>query len=231
MAHTIRKVRSVAALTLALALAAGPAFAASTAQPVTRSDPNRSLDTEHVPVVERTDYVFDAMTGPSGLVPGEADRLAGWFDGLDLGYGDTVTLDTSGAWHPAVAADKIASVVADYGMLVSHEALPANVGHPAAGSIRVIVSRATAHVDGCPDWSIGNTPTHNNTTTSDFGCAYVADYAAMIANPQDLVAGVRHGHGSDAMVSVKAIKAYRDATTTGANNALKNESSQSGGSK
>jgi pilus assembly protein CpaD len=222
MAHLLRTVSSAAALTLALALAAAPADART-------SVPNRSLDTEHVPVVSRTDYVFDALTGPAGLASGEAQRLSGWFDGLGLGYGDTITLDISGSWHGGAATDAIAHVASDYGMLISNDAAPVTVGHPSAGSIRVVVSRSVASVPNCPDWSIGNTPTHNNTTTSNFGCALTANMAAMVANPQDFVSGPRAYRGSDANVSIKAIKAYREATATGANNAIKSESSKSAG--
>ena len=38
----------------------------------------------------------------------------------------------------------------------------------------------------------------------------------MIANPEDLVVGQDGNRTADAMLSVKAIKSYRDATTTGA---------------
>jgi pilus assembly protein CpaD len=218
MAHPLRTIRSAATLALALALSATPALARP-------SEPNRSFDTVHVPVISRTDYVFDALTGPAGLVPGEAARLSGWFDGLGLGYGDTITLDTSGSWHDGPAADAIAHVAADYGMLLANEGAPVTVGHPPAGSVRVVVSRSTAMVPNCPDFGIGNTPTHNNTTTSNFGCASMSNLAAMVANPQDLVSSSRGYRGADAAVSIKAIKAYREAATTGANNQLKTVSS------
>jgi pilus assembly protein CpaD len=221
MASPFRTVCSTATLTLALAFSGTPA----TARP---SPPNRALDTVHVPVVSRTDFVFDALTGPTGLVRGEAARLAGWFDGLNLGYGDTITLDTSGAWRDGSAGDAIAHVAADYGMLLSKDPAPITVGRPPAGSVRVVVSRSTASVPDCPDWGIGNTPTHNNTTTSNYGCALTSDFAAMLANPQDLFAQPRAYRGTDPMVSVKAIKAYREANTTGANNTIKSESSKGG---
>jgi pilus assembly protein CpaD len=222
MASPFRTLCSAATLTLALTIAAGAADAR-------KSAPNRSLDSVHVPVISRTDFVFDALTGPTGLVPGEAQRLSGWFDGLGLSYGDTITLDTTGAWRDGGAADGIARVASDYGMLLSAEPAPVTAGHPPAGSIRVVVSRSTAAVPNCPDWGIGNTPTHNNTTMSDYGCATATNMSAMLANPQDLV-GDPHGYRtSDAMISVKAIKAYRDASTTGANNTLKNESSKNAG--
>lgn len=223
MAHNIRNLCSTA-IALAIVMTAAPAEARKSSVP-----DNRTLDTQHAPVVSRTDFVFDAVAGPSGLARGEADRLSGWFDSLALGYADTITLDTSATWHNTAPADAVAALVASYGMLISHDGAPVTVGHPPAGSIRVVVSRAVARVDGCPDWSVGNTPTHNAATPSNFGCAYMTNIAAMIANPQDLVQGRQSRPGNDAATSVKAIKTYRDKPPTGAND-LKAESSKAGGS-
>ena len=64
---------------LALALPPG-ALAGAPAATV-----NRSMESVHQPVVSRTDYVIDVQAAPNGLAPGEADRLTGWFDGLNLG--------------------------------------------------------------------------------------------------------------------------------------------------
>ncbi len=191
---------------------------------------NRSMESVHQPIVERTDYVIDVNAGPGGLAMGETDRLAGWFDGLDLGYGDTVKIDDPMGWRGGAAQDAVAGVVARYGMLVSHEPAPVTAGHPAAGTLRIVVSRATAHVEGCPDWSRGNGPEYASSNASNFGCAAAANLAAMIANPEDLVEGRSGDRSDDAMLSVKAIKTYRDAAATGAGG-LKSESSKSGGSK
>ena len=76
-----------------------------------------------------------------------------------------------------------------YGMLVSHDAPPITAGHPANGTLRVVVSRAVAHVEGCPDWSRGNAGEYAGATKSNFGCADASNLAAMIANPQDLIEG------------------------------------------
>lgn len=222
MTHSIRTI-CASAIALSLILAVTPADAHKKPMMV-----NRSLDTDHQPIVSRTDFVFDAVASPAGLAPGEIDRLTGWFDTLGLGYGDTITLDTASIWRNAHTADAVSSVVSNYGMLVSHDAAPMTVGHPPSGSVRVVVSRATARVDGCPDWSVGNMPDYDGAVPSNFGCASMGNLAAVIANPQDLIDG-RSGDHSVANLSVKAIKTYRDATTTGAAG-LKNESSQNAGS-
>lgn len=217
MAHSISKLRAATAL-VALLIGAGVAKAEG---PV-----NRSVDSVHQPVVNRTDYVLDVATTPSGLAPGEIDRLAGWFDGLALGYGDTITLDDPAGWHGAAAQDTVGGVVARYGMLVSHQPAPITVGHPAPGSVRVVVSRAIASVDGCPDYRRGKFADVAGSTTSNYGCATAVNLAAMIANPQDLVEGHSYDR-ADADLSLKAIKAYRDAATTGAGG-LKQQSSKGG---
>lgn len=212
-----------------LAVAATAAHAAPRATPAAH---NRGLASEHQPIVSRTDFVFDAVVGPNGLATGEPQRLAGWFDGLALGYGDTVTLADPGGWRGDRASDGVGMVLSRYGLLLSGNGAPLEVGRPPAGSVRIVVSRAVARVDGCPDWARGNYSGFDNATASNFGCAAAQDLAAMIANPQDLVDGAHAATGADARISVKAIDTWRDADATG-KGGLKAVStgSSSGGSK
>jgi pilus assembly protein CpaD len=222
MVHSIRHLCTGAA---ALALIVAGTAAESKSKPL-----NRGVETVHQPVVTRTDFVLDVATTPSGLAPGEAERLAGWFDGLNLGYGDTITLDVNSGWRATPARDAVSAIVADYGILVSHDPAPITAGHPNPGTLRVVVSHASAHVDGCPDWSHSADIEVAGANPSDFGCANSSFMAAMVANPQDLIQGRSSGAGSDARTSVKAIKAYRDAAVTGAGGtAVKQESSKAGG--
>lgn len=220
MAHSISTLRAATAAA-ALLLGAG----AVQAQPGAKADINRGVDSIHQPVVSRTDYVIDVGTTPAGLAPGEADRLSGWFDGLNLGYGDTITLDDPSGWRGGAAQDAVGGVVARYGMLVSHEAAPVTAGHPSAGALRIVVSRAIARVEGCPNYSHGNAPEYSGSSQSNYGCATAVNLAAMIANPQDLVEGHAYDRTADAQLSVKAIKTYRDATNTGSSG-LKETSSK-----
>lgn len=213
MAYSIRSLGAAVALLLA---GSGVAHAGAI---------NRGVDSVHQPVVSRTDYVLDVGTTPSGLAVGEADRLAGWFDGLELGYGDTITLDDPSGWHGGAAQDAVGAVVARYGMLVAHQPAPITVGHAAPGTVRVVVSRAIATVEGCPDNRRGNFGEYSSSATSNYGCATATNLAAMIANPQDLIEGHTGDRSGDAALSVKAIKTFRDAATTGAGG-LKQESSK-----
>ncbi len=208
MAHSIRWVGAGTAA-LALLLSAGTAGTPAAPRPTAASNRCTSRSSS------ATDYMLDVGVGPHGLALGEADRLTGWFDGLGLGYGDTITLDDPMGWHGGAAQDGVAAVVARYGMLIAHDAPPVTAGHPAPGTVRIVVSRATAHVDGCPDWSHANAE-YGSANASNYGCATATNLAAMIANPEDLVVGQDGNRTADAMLSVKAIKTYRDATSTGA---------------
>ncbi|WP_419825845.1 CpaD family pilus assembly lipoprotein [Sphingomonas sp.] len=199
--------RIVAAATLALALA-------GVAQAQDRADYNRSVNSVHQPIVSRTDYSFDVTLAGDALAVGEDRRLGTWFDMLDLGYGDTVTVARAGVGARGTP-DGIGGVLSRYGMLVSADAAPPSVGAPAPGSARIVVSRAVARVEGCPDWSRGNLAEFDGASQSNYGCAAAQNLAAMIADPQDLVRGAEAHGASDARLSVKAVATWRDAPTTG----------------
>jgi pilus assembly protein CpaD len=221
--------RHSASVAAALALAATLAAPAAARKHVQDPANNRQLSSAHQPVVSRADYTFDAVAGPSGLAPGEAQRLAGWFDGLTLGYGDTVTLAEPGGWHGDPAASTVSAVLSRYGMLLAAEGAPASAGHPPAGSVRVVVSRAVARVEDCPDYSNGNQPDYARHTLSNYGCATAGNLAAMIANPQDLVRGHEAGPATDPRISTKAVAAWRDADPTGKGGLKSENTRQSAG--
>ena len=173
--------------------------------------PDRGLASVNVPVVQRTDYVFD-IAAPDGTVsPIEQARLDAWFRGLDLGYGDSVYVD--GPYADSARAD-VARVAGTYGMLVQSGA-PVTVNPIAPGLVRVVVARTKATVPNCPNWSVPAQPNHENRTMSTFGCGVNSNLAAMVANPQDLVHG-REGTGVvDAATAARAVQQYRNATPTG----------------
>jgi pilus assembly protein CpaD len=173
--------------------------------------PARGLTSINVPVVTTADYVFDASAPNGSLAPGESDRLNGWFQGLGLGYGDSVYVD--GAYADPARA-QVAAIAARYGMLVSAGA-PVTVGMVQSGAVRVVVSRRRAVVQGCPNWSISSQPDWDNKAMSNFGCAVNSNVAAMVANPEDLVHG-REGLGvSDTRTASKAVEFYRAQPPSG----------------
>ncbi len=185
---------------------------------------NRSLESVHQAVVERTNYTLDLTTGPGGLSIPEQRRLAGWFEALDLRYGDRIAIDdplASGATRAAVEA-----VVSSHGLLVGSET-PVTPGLVNAGTARVIVTRSSANVPGCPDWSAKSDGNLANATSTNYGCAVNSNLAAMVADPEHLIQGAKGSSQTVVMRSNKAIETYRDAVPTG-EKGLKQVSSEGG---
>jgi pilus assembly protein CpaD len=183
---------------------------------------NRQLESIHQPVVERTNYTFDVATGPGGLSLPEQRRLAGWFEAMDLRYGDRVSIDDPLASEATRAA--VASVAARYGLLMSDDA-PVTAGYVNAGTARVIVTRTFAHVPGCPDWRTTSDSNPLNATSSSYGCAVNGNLAAMVANPEHLVKGAEGTGETVVMSSTKAIETYRTTAPTGAGGLKENATS------
>lgn len=214
----INRVRKLASCTLVLAL--GASLAACGGMPT-----NRSLESHHQPLVERTNYALDVATGSGGLAYPEQRRLAGWFEAMNLRYGDRVAIDDPlGSPDTRAVVEAIAS---RYGILLSND-VPVTAGYVTAGTARVIVSRLIARVPGCPDWSAKSDVNLNNATSSNFGCGVNSNLAAMVANPEHLVQGAPGDGTTTIMSSNKAIDTYRQAKPTGEGGLTKN-STQSGG--
>lgn len=173
---------------------------------------NGGVDSVYQPVVERNDYVFDVRTAGYGLAPGEGQRLAGWLESMGLRYGDRIAIDDGGSG--AGGRDEIAAQASLYGMMLSDQA-PVTVGQIAPGTVRVVVTRMTASVPNCPDYSRVYQPDWSASTTSNFGCAINSNLAAMVADPADLVRGASGSTVTDPMTGGKAINALRGAKPTG----------------
>jgi pilus assembly protein CpaD len=173
---------------------------------------DKGLPAVNVPVVTSADYVFDASAPDGGLAPGEADRLNGWFQGLGLGYGDSVYVD--GAYADA-ARGQVAAIAGQYGMMVSAGA-PVTAGAVQPGTVRVVVSRRRAVVPGCPNWSLPSNPNFDNRNMSNFGCGVNTNLAAMVANPEDLLHGREGAATNDVNTAARAVMFYRSEPPTGA---------------
>ena len=169
-------------------------------------DLNRSVYSTNQPVVERTNYTLDIASGPGGVPVPEQRRLAGWFEALDLRYGDRVSIETVSA-SPATI-DAVAAIVDRYGLLLSDQA-PVTEGFVEPGRTRVVVTRSVASVPNCPDWSDDYDGNFANATSRNFGCATNSNYAAMVANPEDLIRGQTSEGSSAVSGSNRAIEAYR----------------------
>ena len=175
---------------------------------------NRSVNSERQAVVTRSHFVLDLNTGGTGSIPSsEQRRLAGWFDALDLGYGDRVAIDDPSYGASAEARGAIEALVAQHGLLIN-EIAPVTEGNVPSGSIRVVVSRSSASVPGCPDWSHRSHTDFQGRTSANYGCGTNSTLAAMIADPEDLVRGQK-ADGEDQSQASKAIRAYRDKKVGG----------------
>lgn len=178
---------------------------------------NNMVESIHQPVVERTNFTLDLATDRGGLPLPEQQRLAAWFEALELRYGDRIAIDdplASGATRSAVEA-----VASRFGILVSDGA-PVTPGYVNPGTARVVVSRSLASVPGCPVWQNSEFSLKNN-TSSNYGCAVNGNLAAMVANPEDLVRGATARGETVVMSSNKAIDAYRQAAPTGGGTTIK----------
>jgi len=173
--------------------------------------PAAGLPAVNVPVVTGADYVFDAAAPGGTLAAGESDRLNGWFQGLGLGYGDTIYVD--GGYAPAARA-QVAAIAGRYGMIVTPGA-PVTAGFVQASSVRVVVARRRASVPGCPNWSVPSQPDWDNKTMSNYGCGVNSNLAAMVANPEDLLHGRESSGVADTLTATRAVEMYRTKPLTG----------------
>lgn len=183
---------------------------------------NRGVESVHQPVVSRADYVFD-VNASGGLSAADQARIQGWFESMNVGYGDRIAVDMGESWSPATR-EAVAEIAARYGLLLD-PAAPVTNGAIAPGNARVVISRMTAAVPSCPDWSRSISNDFDSHAMSNYGCATNTNLAAMVANPEDLIAGREGGSSRDAGTISKAIKSYRTQKPTG-EQGLKNESSR-----
>jgi len=206
---------------LALALTLGLALAGCGGMPT-----NTSLYSTKQPVVERTNFTLDVNTSASGLPISEQQRLNGWFETMDLRYGDRIAIENPGQ-NPAVT-NAIRDLAARYGLMIA-DAAPATAGMLQPGQARVVITRTSASVPGCPDWSAQSDMNYTNGTSPNFGCSVNGNLAAMVADPQDLLEGKKGTGESVIATSNKAIATFREATPTGANGLMDATAAGGGG--
>jgi len=170
---------------------------------------NKSLYSTHQPVVERSNYAIDVnLSDRDGIEALEQKRLTEWMEALGLGYGDRIALDFGGGFSNALANQKVADLAAQRGLLLNDKA-PLTEGNIPNGSVRIVVTRSTASVPSCPNWSTKTSANFNAGNHSNYGCAINSNLAAMVADPEDLVRGVDKSN-SDPTNGKKAIEAFND---------------------
>ena len=193
---------------LAIAAALGLTLAGCGGMPT-----NNTLYSTKQPVIERQNFTLDVETISSGLPVSEQARLNGWFEAMDLRYGDRVAIEDPGA-NPAVTI-AVNELAGRYGIIVSDTA-PTTAGFLQPGEARIVITRSTASVPGCPDWSAQSDMNYLNATSPGYGCANNSNLAAMVANPEDLLEGQKGTGETVIATGTKAIDTYREAVPPGA---------------
>ncbi|WP_100259486.1 CpaD family pilus assembly protein [Qipengyuania seohaensis] len=173
---------------------------------------NRTLYSVKQPVVERSNYTLDVATNADGLPVSEQQRLAGWFESMNLRYGDRVAVED--ATSSAAVREDVAALAGRYGILLA-DGTPVTTGYAEPGQARIVITRSTASMPGCPDWSHTAEANEKNATNPNYGCAVYGNLAGMVANPEDLIQGQQGTGETVVTTSTKAIRAYRDAEPTG----------------
>ncbi|NVE94747.1 CpaD family pilus assembly protein [Altererythrobacter lutimaris] len=191
----------------AIAVSLGLALSACGGMPT-----NKSLYSTKQPVVERTSYTLDLSANRDGLTVSEQQRLNGWFEAMDLSYGDRVSIDDPMASQ--ATRDAVSDIAGRYGILISDTA-PVTAGAMQPGNVRVVLTRSTASVPGCPDWSAQSDMNYTNATHPGYGCAINSNMAAMVANPEDLIEGQKGTGETVIMSSTKAIDSFRERAPSG----------------
>lgn len=177
-------------------------------------DANTSMYSVHQPVVERTNFAIDVNTDGTSIPVSEQRRVGEWFDALKLGYGDRIALDYGDGYAGAASRNVVAELASARGMLLNDTA-PITVGNIVPGTMRIVVTRSTASVPSCPDWSKTSDRNYNTSNHSNYGCSTNSNIAAMIADPEDLVRG-HEAKPIDGNSGNAAVNVHRTKTTGGA---------------
>jgi pilus assembly protein CpaD len=188
---------------------------------------NRSLDSVHQPVVSSEVFSFDVATVGGELPPSEQGKLNGWLDAMGVAYGDRIAIEDPSLYGKGPATSQIRSMIERRGLLVS-DAVPVTAGTVASGNLRVTISRSTARVPGCPDWSTKSSSSDQNATSSNYGCATNSNLAAMVADPNDLVKGAGT-NSNDPSAATKPIRVFREREPTGKDGLKETATSGEGG--
>lgn len=212
----MKKIATWTALALATSLAGCTGTAMS----------NRGLESVHQPVVRNNIYQFDVAASNGELPPSEQGRLQGWLDAMGVRYGDRVAIEDGSTYGASSAQASVRSLIERRGLLLSSD-VPVTTGAVPEGHLRVVVTRASAYVPGCPDWSTKSSINPANATSANYGCATNSNLAAMVADPNDLIKGASNT-GHDPAAATRAINTYRTKPQTGAGE-LRGETTSGGG--
>ena len=149
---------------------------------------NTSMYSTNQPVVQRTNYALDVNVDGAGVSASEQGRLSQWFDAMKVGFGDRIAIDYGSSYPDASVKQSVGEIAAKYGLLMN-ETAPVTSGNVLPGTVRVVVTRSSASVPNCPNWSKTTESNFNSSNHPNYGCAVNSNLAAMVADPEDLVRG------------------------------------------
>lgn len=177
------------------------------------SDPNfagnSGVETAKAPTVRTSRLTYDVHFGPGNRLPdAQARALDQYLASIGVAYGDRIAVDDPMRPGTAERRQAIADIVGRYGLLLDG-VVPVTTGNLPAGTVRVVVTRARAVVEACPDWSRPSEYEPDAAILSNFGCAVRGNLAEMIADPNDLVVGKAYD-GADGQTAASALGAYRN---------------------
>lgn len=171
-------------------------------------EPRLLAEPSDLQIDHKTETHFVRLDG-HGL-PGDLERrrLDGFIADLGAGRPDSLRMTVRGPQSDRQLRSVANLLVAD-GVDPQKIVIQSGSGKDVErGSVAVIADRYAVQAPDCPGWSTGPVATNDNSTRGNLGCANLANFAAMVADPHDLVAG-RSSTRSDAQAAGTAVQRYK----------------------
>jgi pilus assembly protein CpaD len=157
--------------------------------------------------VEKTAATHTILVNASGQASAsERQRLNGFIAAIGADRPESLHITVSGPQSEQRLRNVSKLLVAD-GVVSKKITLVSGTGDR-PGAIKVAVERYVVRPPQCPEWSAEEVAGFDNTTRSNFGCANLANFAAMLADPRDLLAP-RYSPYGDGTVGAAAIERYQ----------------------
>ena len=121
-----------------------------------------------------------------GLQPAQANTVAGFAREARANSVSIITVRRPSASGPGTA-NGVVDVMTAQGIARSRIKLATYPG-PASAPVEISYMRTYARTEPCGNWSTDLGATHENTTSSNFGCAVQSNIAAEVVNPQNFIA-------------------------------------------
>ena len=147
------------------------------------------VSASHVPTVSRSVMTHDlSYDGAEQFSVNELAELNEWLSSVEVRYGDRISFDDANPIGSTARQRAVAALIGQRGLLLRENG-PVTDPPLGEGTARVVVVRAVASVPECPNHARKSNPEMQGSLTSNYSCASASNLAAMIADPNDLVAG------------------------------------------